>query len=661
MPNFEVGLSGLQVAQKALELIGTNIANASTPGYHKQEIQTAPVEYAGFTGIPLAGGVEITDVRRRLDVMLEKEYVRQQPQKGQVDQELMTLQSIEASLGTLDSDGLGTALDSFFNALSELGSEPTSQALREQVVWAGDDMARQFNNLYQVLSGIQEHVYQEGKSIIQEVNTLTDRIAELNRELQETESRKGNTNMVSDQRDQLVVELAGLLDIEQRELASLKGLTVVEGWGMPLVHGIRSFDLDLEVAGEDLIGVTPPNMHANITDVEGGRLGGIINLYNNIIPDIMGELDSLAGEITRQINRIHLQGVGSNGSYDELTGWSIADPAATFDTYNDQVVAGTIYYRVTEEATGNVRNETLSVDPTVDSLDTLRAAFDADADLSANVVGNALRISADSGYTFDFLPRPLVDTTAGPWAGPTPTVGGVYSNDANETFTLTVVSDQPPGTVLDVGTDAPLELEVSDSGGTVLARVNVGAGYAAGDRLEIKNGLTLSMPSGSLTVGQSFEILGLADTDTSNALSELGINSFFQGGTSETLQVSDRIHDDASYLAGSINEQKVDNANILRMAAIGEEYLSELDNMTPADFHRKFVTGVGQRTMVLEGRQEAMDAVENQLLRHRDDISGVDVNKEAANMILYEKMFQACAKYISVLENTVETIMGLIR
>jgi len=41
--NFEIGTSGLRAAQGALELIGTNLANATTEGYHLQRIQLSAV------------------------------------------------------------------------------------------------------------------------------------------------------------------------------------------------------------------------------------------------------------------------------------------------------------------------------------------------------------------------------------------------------------------------------------------------------------------------------------------------------------------------------------------------------------------------------------------------------------------------------------------
>ncbi|MHC4734590.1 MAG: flagellar basal body protein [Planctomycetota bacterium] len=42
MDSFSIGLSGLDAAQKALDTIGNNIANAATEGYHRQRINLTP-------------------------------------------------------------------------------------------------------------------------------------------------------------------------------------------------------------------------------------------------------------------------------------------------------------------------------------------------------------------------------------------------------------------------------------------------------------------------------------------------------------------------------------------------------------------------------------------------------------------------------------------
>lgn len=95
MSNFSIGLSGLNAAQKALDIIGNNIANAATEGYHRQRIELSPA-YSTYTGgILLGGGVDFEGVTRVMDGLLEQEILRQASSLEHVSQEHTTLRMVE--------------------------------------------------------------------------------------------------------------------------------------------------------------------------------------------------------------------------------------------------------------------------------------------------------------------------------------------------------------------------------------------------------------------------------------------------------------------------------------------------------------------------------------------------------------------------------------
>ena len=72
MTNFSIGISGLSAAQAALDVIGNNIANAATEGYHRQRIELTPA-YSSQTGsVLLGGGVDVAGVTRLVDNLLEQ-------------------------------------------------------------------------------------------------------------------------------------------------------------------------------------------------------------------------------------------------------------------------------------------------------------------------------------------------------------------------------------------------------------------------------------------------------------------------------------------------------------------------------------------------------------------------------------------------------------
>ncbi|MHC4570531.1 MAG: flagellar basal body protein, partial [Planctomycetota bacterium] len=164
MANFDIGISGLNAAQRALEVIANNIANAATEGYHRQRIELAPA-YSSQTGsLLLGGGVDVAGVTRLIDNFLEQEILRQQSSLGHVSQELTTLRTIESALGELSGgDSLSVTIDEFFNALQDLSAHPGGSIWQNQAVTAAEAMAARFRTLGEFLATLENQIRLEAE------------------------------------------------------------------------------------------------------------------------------------------------------------------------------------------------------------------------------------------------------------------------------------------------------------------------------------------------------------------------------------------------------------------------------------------------------------------------------------------------------------------
>ena len=80
-------------------MIGNNIANAATEGYHRQRIELVPAATISVGENILGGGVEVANVTRVIDRLLEQEITRQQSSSEQVSRELDTLKTVESAMG----------------------------------------------------------------------------------------------------------------------------------------------------------------------------------------------------------------------------------------------------------------------------------------------------------------------------------------------------------------------------------------------------------------------------------------------------------------------------------------------------------------------------------------------------------------------------------
>jgi len=663
MLNFEIGLSGLRVAQRAIEYIGTNIANAGSEGYHRQELKISPRELGvapnfGAPGTLLIGGVEITSAIRSMDQLLERSILRQNPQLGQVSQELSTYKLIQSAIGDIGSQGLTGSISRFFNSMKELASQPASQALQQQAVWAGDEMAGQFRNLDGFLQDLGHNIEADAQTVIDRINGLTAEIAKLNDEAGLATLRSNDANILLDRRDQAIKELSELVQVEVNEQGAQPGMVNVSIWGMPIVLDTTASQLELGTTEDKLLGISIKDANYVVTDVEGGELGGLLAMKNTIIPGIRDELDTLARQIIQSINAYHVEGVGTAGSFTSLTGWAVGEESAALGDLSENISAGELFVRVTDTSTGESTIHRIDIDdPATCTFGDLADDLDALTGISASISSSALHIEAESGYRFDFLPVSEANFDGGDWsAGNTAeaSVTGVFTGESNDTLTVTVEGGGQ------VGVEEGLSLVFTDSGGNLVKRFNVGLGYAAGDLLDLDNGLKISVSAGELVEDDSFTIAARSDSDTAGVLSALGVNTLLAGDSAANIAISREIASDPTRIAVARGADGTDNLNALLMAAVGEENSAALGGMTPQDFFALMVTGIGQNISIRQARQTALENVNQQLANQRDQISGVDVNEEAAKLIIFERMFQAVAKVMTTQSNTMESLMELL-
>ncbi|MBL7133819.1 MAG: flagellar hook-associated protein FlgK [Phycisphaerae bacterium] len=662
MSGFDIGLTGLEAARRAIDLIGSNIANASTEGYHKQEMITAPLHVGGKGGA--AGGVKVVDTRRAIDTLIEREYILQQPLLGQSAQELSTLKLLENAMGDIDTQGLMLSIEGYFNAMRELAAQPNSPALRYQAVWAADGLSDQFRHVGTFVADLENAVAIEAKGLMREANALIEEIARLNGQARELIAQNKGANAIRDMRDQAIAELGELVDIQVTGLSDPGGAIGLSVWGTPVVVGSNAMLLDAELIGStgDL-GISARGASFYQTEVRGGRIGGLLALRNELLPNVSDSLDALAQEIVTRTNQYHVQGLGEAGSFTDITGRPASTEAlSAWDGWGTDVTAGTINLRVTNKITDAVTLHQIAVDGT-STLVSVAADLDALAEINAEVADYALHIESANAtqYGFDFLPVPVLDTTTNPWtASVQPELGGTYTGDTNEIYTFTVLGPGAPGSSAEIGVDQGLSVEVRNGANELVRTVTVGLGYAAGDTLDVGRGLKLAFQDGSLTIGEKFEVSATALSDTSGILAAAGVNTLFFGTTATTIGVRTEILDDPRLLATSLSVTGDDNANVTRIADLVDTSLQQLGYVTPTDYFRQLITGLGQDITFRQLRYDSLESAMAQLESERERISGVDINEEAAKMVMYEKMFQGMAKFLSIQNELLNSLMDLL-
>jgi flagellar hook-associated protein 1 FlgK len=658
MDSFTIGLSGLDAAQKALDTIGNNIANAATEGYHRQRINLSPAYSSQLGSLILGGGVDIAGISRMIDHFLEQEILRQESSSGQVSQELTTLRTVETVFGELSSSsGLNTAIGEFFNALQDLSAHPSEMIWQSQVVTAAETMTNQFRTLGGYLTTLHEEIMLEAGNTIEQINLLINEIAEINRNISNIEIGGGYANNLRDQRDQCITELSKLISVQTQE--GEYGVVNLSASGIPVVTGAFAGELEVGLRDDGKLGISIAGVSSYHSDVQGGRLGGLLSLWNGFVSEIQSDLNTLASAIIRQINQYHVQGLGTEGSFSELTGWT--NTSGDLSDFG-AVSAGYTYIRVIDTSSGAVVRTAIPVlqDASSDTLTEIAGYITSNvANVTASVnSSNQLTITAGPGFEFDFLPAVLSEPTASTLTGaspPTITVSGISTGTVNDTFRFTVSGAGSVG-------NGSLQLEVRDGGGagSVITTLSIGSGYAAGDLLDLGNGIKISLSTGDFGAGDNFDVDAFANSDTSGILAATGMNTFFSGNSAINMAVCSDISATPGRIATYLGADMTDNANAFRIAGLKDQPLSSLNNTAPRDFYRGLVAGIGQQVFLKGTQRENIEMMLQNLANQQAELSGVNINDEAARMLVFEQMFQAMAKFLSTVQSSISSLMEVV-
>ncbi len=657
MSGFDIGMSGFKAIQQNFSTIGNNIANAATEGYHRQRVTLTPAKIGENGAVSQGGGVNVAGVTRMIDGLLQKEILRQQSSLEQTSQELTTLRTVESAFGELTgTEELSGVIDEFLNAMQDLGAHPSEVIWQNQAVAAAEKMAARFRTMGEFLTTLETQIQIQAESVAGRINTLTSQIADLNDKISTREASGGQANNLRDQRDQLIVDLSKLVGVETQEHEF--GVVYVSAGSIPVVTDTTSIDIEvgLTSATGGSLGVSAAGAYSYDTTIKGGQLGGLLALKNTLVSDVHTSLDTLASEIMKQVNQYHVQGVGSEGSFTQLTGLSMT--GTDLADFTPPVTDGNIHIRLTNTSTGQVTRHAIPIDASADSLSTLATTISGITGLTASVTSSRLSILADANYKFDFLPAVLASPTASTLTGASPpdiSVSGVYSGTENDTFRFSVSGAGAVG-------NGTLQLEVKDNSGAgnVIANLSIGSGYAAGDKLDVGNGIRVSIGAGDFGAGDSFDVDAFADSDTTGVLSAIGMNTLFSGTDAESMMVRSDIVNSHTRIATALGADMTDNTNALRIADIKDLALSNLNSMTAPEYYRRLATDIGTLVSGRKMNEDNAEVIVQDLAKQRDEISGVDINDESARLLLLEQMYKAMAGFMRTVQTSLATVMEII-
>jgi flagellar hook-associated protein FlgK len=315
----------------------------------------------------------------------------------------------------------------------------------------------------------------------------------------------------------------------------------------------------------------------------------------------------------------------------------------------NDITDGSLYITITDDATGAITKTSIAI-ASDETLTTLAAKLNGVTNLNANISGEIMTVYTDNGYTYNFTKA--LDTNPGSVGSSTVSLSGYYDGSDNDIYTFTV---QDAGTG-SIGTGSAL-IRVTDASGTVLANLDVGSSYTAGDVLQIADGISVSFGSGAIAVSDTLAFDVASDPDTSNVLTALGLNTFFKGSDASTIGVTQYIQDDVSRIGAASGDSPGDNTNALRLADVQNN--SATEDSSFRDYLSGIVSELGVDAQVKAGEEESFSSVLLNLENRRQSLSGVSIEEEMINIIRFQQAFQASARYVTTMTELGEILINL--
>lgn len=237
------------------------------------------------------------------------------------------------------------------------------------------------------------------------------------------------------------------------------------------------------------------------------------------------------------------------------------------------------------------------------------------------------------------------------------TVGGAYTGAENQQFTFVPEGD---GTI---GMTQDLRMRVLDKEGNLVTTIDVGAGYEPGEPIAVADGVTVAFGAGQVSgsQGQTFAVDALADSDTTDVLVALGLNSFFLGTTAADIAVNPELVANADRVAAGISASAGDAGNLARMATLRDVDLDALGGTSIEDFWADLVGEVGFDVAAADTALASQESLMAQLTAERESISGVNIDEEMVDMMRFQQSYEAAARFLAVAQEMTDTLINIGR
>ncbi len=703
-----ISSSGVISAQRALSTTGHNIANATTPGYSRQRVEME-TQIPQYTGNGTVGtGVLVDNVSRVYDEFLVSELRDTTSQSKFLDTSYRYTSQVDDILADPQA-GLAPTISDFFDAVNGLANDPASSSSRQVMLSNARNLSDRFAYLNNRFESLREATNKDIRVTVGDVNELAKAIADLNVAIvRSRELTSKPANDLLDQRDKLVQQLAEKINVRttmqddgRMNIFVGNGQTLVVGDvasridAMPNEHDPSKFEIVFVGAGGNTV----------ITRfLTGGELGGINQFRNEVLDPAQNELGRIAAGIAKTFNDQHKLGMNLNNElgdnfFSEVEKFApIALPSV--NNRGDMQVAVEII-DTDKLTTSNYQLSYLQGKFELLRLEDAKvvARFD---NLPQTVETDGLRLELKSGSSIQQNDRFIIQ--------PTRRAAEMFALNISDVAEIAASSPIRVESDIDNLGDADIQVtQVTDTNNETFQSVRgqLSPPYVvrfvdgehfeildnAGMPVKVKIAATADDPSialternGAMPVVPATETNGraipavpprhdrdekLAGADGLSAIegpitydARKGVQVFpTEGGIDRGMHIKIT----GKPKAGDVfriefnRDGTSDNKNALALAELQVKPSLMNGASDYAQTYGQLVSRVGSKTHELEINRKAQKLLLDEAIDSREEISGVNLDEEAAELIRYQNLYQANAQVLAAAKQTFDILLDAFR
>lgn len=223
---LSIGTSGLYAYQAAINTTAHNIANAGTDGYSRQvAMRQASKPLSAHSTYGMIGtGVDVTEIKQIRSLYFDEKYWKNNSVYGEYNSKSYYMTQIGNYFNDFMIKGFSDAYTTLFTkSLSELHKDPTSSDARTKVINDALNLTEIINSTARNLKTIQEETNFEIKNNVDRINSLSEQIASITKQINAYEVTGSTANDLRDQRAVLVDELSEIATVTVKETKLSQG------------------------------------------------------------------------------------------------------------------------------------------------------------------------------------------------------------------------------------------------------------------------------------------------------------------------------------------------------------------------------------------------------------------------------------------------------